>query len=135
MRLPARAAEELEKAKQKENIVEKALAQIPTKREFVDVEARLEALPGPAKAAKLLGEAVQNGLSAMKWVEQARVSAVLGSAPGSLDTIRSALRCWAGFTTGVLGPGEVALPPKPEWLCAWSRLFRNAKTTKNTSDT
>ena len=78
--------------------------------------------------AKQLKHAIDRGLKTTTWVENARIEAILGSVPGSLPTIRSALRCWSMFAFAALGPRGQALPPQSEWLVAWSRLFRNWKT-------
>ena len=56
---------------------------------------------GPTKAAATLASSLRNEAEAKAWLETARLQAVLGSAPRSVPSIRSGLRCWAAFVDAV----------------------------------
>ena len=102
-------------------------------------QVRARGLPGgigaaaikPRRATALLADADAAGLDAARFAESARVEAMLMSAPKSLASQASALRCWAAFADGVLGCGGRHLPPTVEGLVAWSKIFCNRGTYCN----
>ena len=85
----------------------------------------------PLQALRAAEVEVVNGLSPLALCARAHVDAVLGSAPASLPSVASGLRCWAAFCDGVLGLQGRHLPPSVEGLVAFSSLFRNHKTYGN----
>ena len=65
-------------------------------------------------------------------LEAARATALVGGAPASFGTWRSALRNYYAFADKVLGRrGNNALPPSPSELALWATHFRNPKTFGN----
>ena len=91
------------------------------------------AVAGPRKALRSLQAQNLNVAQGVAWLESARLEAVLGSCMRSLPSVRSGLQCYVAFVKTLAGTGlHVApFPPRIEWLQAWSRLFRNARTFSN----
>lgn len=56
---------------------------------------------------------------------------VVNSAPASIRSARSALRWYARFADEALGANGTHFPPSPDWLAAWSLLFKRADTYSN----
>ena len=82
------------------------------------------------------------------WLAQQRTRAMLIPCARSLNSVRSALRCWDAFCrqvecgsvrrppasprwTQALGHQQLLLPPHERDLVAWSALFRNCGTFRN----
>ena len=88
---------------------------------------------GPRQALKSLQLQSFNVAQGKAWLESARLEAVLGSCKRSLPSVRSGLQCYVAFVKTIAGNGLHAapFPPRIEWLQAWSRLFRNARTFSN----
>ena len=86
---------------------------------------------GPRKAAEALAASLLSSDDAGAWVKRARTEAVVLSAPHSLRSVQSGVRAWGHFADRVLRAGGRHLPPSPEGLAAWSRLFRRAGTFAN----
>ena len=78
---------------------------------------------GPRQAIKGLKRALQGGLNKHEWLEKARVSAVLGSCPGSHKSLVSGLRCWVDFAQQALGRGNNVLPPHDTRATAMEHAF------------
>ena len=88
---------------------------------------------GPGMALKSLQQQSFSVAQCGAWMEAARLEAVLGSCRRSLPSVRSGLQCYVAFVKTMMGTGERAapFPPRIEWLQAWSRLFRSARTFSN----
>lgn len=70
----------------------------------------------------------------LRWRDQAKVAAVMGSCPRSHASFRSGLRSWFEFVELIHGPTRVtcmALPPRLDDVLAWSNTFRCAGTFGN----
>ena len=52
---------------------------------------------GAKKGIEKLTEELDKGLDSDAWVKRALMSVVIGSAPASISSARSALRWWASF--------------------------------------
>ena len=65
------------------------------------------------------------------WMMETRATTVVRSAPASMESAKSALRCWAGFADGVLGLQGRHLPPSEEGLMAWALCFAVPETFSN----
>ena len=66
---------------------------------------------GPKRGTMALTTARQQGLDMGSWMMETRATTVVRSAPASMESAKSALRCWAGFADGVLGLQGHHLPP------------------------
>ena len=89
-----------------------------------------EAQLGPIKAAAQLANQLSSEHQRTAWLESARISAIVGSAPSksSIASARSALKAWGAFADAALGARGRHLPPSVSGLIAWSHLFRFQKT-------
>jgi len=65
------------------------------------------------------------------WFAHARMAAVLGSCPKSLDSFRSGLRCYMNFAVKSFGCVSDGFPPSVEGILAWSNFFRCVGTFTN----
>jgi len=88
-------------------------------------------LLGPRKGVLMLTQVVAETRQPGILLENIRIETVLQSAPKSLDSYASALRCWGAFADGVLGLKGSHLPPSAAGIFAWSRVFRNDKVFGN----
>ena len=86
---------------------------------------------GPRKAMKLLTCTLVSPDGRSSWVARARVAAVLGSCPLSLDKVASGIRCWLELHGSIFGEEARPSPPSLEALLAWSRTFRCSGTFTN----
>ena len=86
---------------------------------------------GPRKGTNALMNARCQGLDLSGWVSEGLLTTIVRSAPGSIDSAKSALRCWAAFADGVLGMGGRHLPPTEAGLVAWSQCFAVPETFSN----
>jgi len=68
-----------------------------------------------------------------RWLQQAKVAAILGSCPKTRDSLRSGFNSWIKFATAALGGRKMALPPTLEGMLAWSLTFRCVGTFSNYS--
>ena len=93
--------------------------------------ARVNLCVGPSSACKQLAVSCSTTVERRAWLEGARVTAILGSSPHSLSSIRSGLRCWYSFAQCVLQKHRSELPPSTNDLLAWSTLFRCGATFSN----
>eukprot|EP00973_Karenia_brevis_P096124 12430726-Karenia_brevis.AAC.1 len=59
------------------------------------------------------------------------MSAILGSCPRSLPSVRSGLKCYMAFVDACFKKGTRYFPPQVEVLAAWATLFRCAGTYSN----
>ena len=64
----------------------------------------------------------------MQSLERARVQAILGCCPKSVDKVNSGNRAYLRFLRGMMGPKVPAYPPLLEVVMAWSHTFRCHKT-------
>ena len=111
------------------DLVEKAVALS----ESGSVSQRVELIPtaGPRRALQRLKQVVAGPGEVNRWLEEARLQAIVGSCPRSLESVKSGLRCWTGFAQDVLKLHGRELPPPLEGLQQWSLLFRHPKTWSN----
>ena len=65
------------------------------------------------------------------WIENARIAALLGACPKSLNSFRSGVRCYLNFAETVLKVRGSVLPPTLAALLSWSQMFRCADTFSN----
>ena len=86
---------------------------------------------GPMASCSALAKVVHDGLSPVVFTEQVLFDNVIQSAEKSLPSKISGLKCWAAFADQVLRLKGAHLPPTPEGLAAWSRLFHNSKVFGN----
>lgn len=86
---------------------------------------------GPRKAAAAAAVLCKSPGDAQKWMESARVAALVGSCGRSLGSVVSGLRAWEDFCTCDLKLGGPFLPPTVNQLLAWSRIFCNVKVFSN----
>ena len=85
----------------------------------------------PGICINLLGDRLVDEASRMKWVEEARIQAIIGSCRGSLKSVKSGIRCFLGFAEKVLGRSSKRLPPSVDDILAWSMCFRCQGTFSN----
>ena len=86
---------------------------------------------GPRKAICQMGKTLADPTDRVKWAEEARLQAIVGSCPAALMSARSGMRAWLSFCRGFLGRVGEVFPPEIDDLLAWSRLFRHEKTFGN----
>lgn len=86
---------------------------------------------GPRRAVKLMMHKYSDARDRETWALEARIQAIIGRCPGSLESAKSGLRAWIGFYRDFLGRKDSAFPPLVEDLLAWSRLFRHPGTFSN----
>ena len=89
---------------------------------------------GPAASVRAAVEAHGRLSEAQRAarLEAARATALVGGAPASFGTWRSALRNYFAFADKVLGKRDNnVLPPSPSELALWATHFRNHKTFGN----
>ena len=85
---------------------------------------------GPRGAVKRLRATVNNE-DMSSWCERARVDALLGSCPKSIESVKSGIRAWLEFVEIVLSGQRDAFPPSLGGLLAWSKTFRSSDTFSN----
>ena len=85
---------------------------------------------GPRAAIKRTADCLANVDDRVAWVEKARTEAIIGGCLGSLDSVKSGIRCYLAFATDILKK-ERRLPPSVDDLLAWSIMFRCKDTFSN----
>lgn len=100
---------------------------------FIEDGATHVACPcrGPRAALKVLKSSCASAGDMALWLEEARISAVMGTCQGSLKSVRSGLQCYIAFMRHIMPGIRRMFPPKAAHLQAWSRLFRCAGTFGN----
>ena len=79
-----------------------------------------------------LDEFLSDSSARAVWAARARLEALVSGCPGSLDSVRSGVKCYLRFAARLLDKSEVqAIPPTADDLLAWSMLFRHPKTFSN----
>ena len=86
---------------------------------------------GPMASCSALALAINEGLSPAVFTEQVMFDNVIQSAAKSIPSKMSGLKCWASFADQVLKVRGAHLPPTPEGLAAWSRVFHSSKVFGN----
>ena len=105
-------------------VIESAVA--AGKRVSLDVKAI-----GPAQAVRRMSEQFPTENDRRVWEFEARVRAIVGSCPRSLESAHSGMRCWlAYYRKGLKKCGE-AFPPALDDLLSFSCLFRHPGTFCN----
>ena len=103
--------------------LEELLAYRPTP--IVDASAQ-----GPCLTIKSM-EFPKVASSRRVWFAHARMAAVLGSCPKSLESFRSGLRCYMKFAVKAYGCVADGFPPSVDGILAWSNIFRCVGTFTN----
>lgn len=85
---------------------------------------------GPRMAIKN-AEFPKSASARREWLASARIAAVLGSCPRSLDSFRSGLRCYMKFAEKSLGSVSAGFPPTVDGILAWSNFFKCVGTFSN----
>lgn len=86
---------------------------------------------GPTAAARRLKE-VSVSLGALdEWAERARVRAIVGRCPGTVDKIHCGVRAWLRFHEARFGHLRFTFPPRVPDLLAWADLFECSGTLSN----
>ena len=70
-----------------------------------------------------------NTSTRQKWLQEAKVLAILGASARALPSVRSGLHCYLQFAQA--HGCQSLLPPSLDLLLAWSTLFRCVGTWKN----
>ena len=87
---------------------------------------------GPRMAIKHLGADFPRSVSGRReWLARARIAAVLGSCPLSMESFRSGLRCYMRFSEKAFGCVSDGFPPTIDGILAWSSFFRCVGTFSN----
>ena len=86
---------------------------------------------GPRAEIDLLCNKSFSEAARIRWLEDARVRAILGSCPKSHASVMSGLRCWFAFASKVLHRSGSELPPTVDGLVQWSLMFRCSRTFQN----
>ena len=86
---------------------------------------------GPRKALQKLHNADLNAEQKSKWMETARLDAILGSCCRSMPSVKSGIRMYLAFVDETYEGPKKYFPPQLEWLLAWSTLFRSQGTLAN----
>ena len=94
---------------------------------FRSEDTALQSL-GPRRALKKLALAQLSAADRSIWLEQARTDAIVGSCRGSLESVKSGVRCYEAFVKDSVAGTFAIFPPKLEWVLAWSKLFRCKQT-------
>lgn len=80
--------------------------------------SRFQCFPSEAKGPKQAHDRVaqqwESSASRLQWLENARSQAIIGSAPLSLQSILSGLKCWMGFADKALNQKGCELPPSTD---------------------
>ena len=92
--------------------------------------ASLRLPAGPRAAIKRTADCLANVDDRVAWVEKARTEAIIGGCLGSIDSVKSGIRCYLAFATDILKK-ERRLPPSVDDLLAWSIMFRCKDTFSN----
>ena len=102
-----------------------ALAPIGAADQAIALPAAVASAGGPRKVLKTLQAALGDEQAREQWMQAARVAAIVGSAPRSVDKLACGLRLWFDFHGTLAGTGwGPALPPSVAALLAWSCTFR-----------
>ena len=83
--------------------------------------------------ARIIEVATELGSDKTKsmWREVARLEAILGSCPRSIEKVKSGLRCWFDFRKRLGDPLSSSFPPSLTDLLAYANIFDCAKTFSN----
>ena len=86
---------------------------------------------GPRRRTCELAAQLSSDESKVEWREQARMQAILGSCPRSIEKVKSGLRCWIDYHAKLGNKSGPSFPPMIEDLMAYSNVFDCAKTFSN----
>ena len=84
---------------------------------------------GPRAAIDVAIIRSESAPSLQAWLDEARLEAILGSCPRSINYVKSGFRCYLEFARRVCK--DVTLPPKLDYVLSYSLLFRNPDTFSN----
>ena len=86
---------------------------------------------GPRAAHALLASELRTDTERAAWIERERCRALLQPCAKSLGSVRSGIRCWAGYCRTALQLSGLLIPPTLASLLSWSALFRSEGTFSN----
>ena len=86
---------------------------------------------GPLMSIERLASELQSDVARVKWIEQARVEAIVGGCRASLRSVQSGIRCYVTFAERVLQKSGPKLPPTTDEILSWSLMFRCEGTFSN----
>ena len=86
---------------------------------------------GPMRAIDTVACSIVSESERLRWIEDARVEAIIGSCRLSVKSVVSGIRCFFAFADRVLKKVGPKLPPKVDELLAWSATFRCDRTYRN----
>ena len=86
---------------------------------------------GPRKALQEVTNVLVTGRDRERFIEKARIDAILGACPRSLPQLRSGVRLFASFVDSVRPGTTRYLPPERDTILAWSMLFQSPGTFAN----
>ena len=86
---------------------------------------------GPRRAIDALSCELISEDHRVRWFEEARVAALIGSCSASLKSVVSGIKCFLVFAERVLAKKGPKLPPSVDELLAWSLTFRCDRTFGN----
>ena len=86
---------------------------------------------GPRKALQEVTNVLVTGRDRERFIEKARIDAILGACPRSLPQLRSGVRLFASFVDSVRPGATRYLPPELDTILAWSMLFQSPGTFAN----
>jgi hypothetical protein len=89
-----------------------------------DACGNIGARVGPMRFVQNLQNALQNDDDRIRWLEEARLEAILGSCKDSMKSVKSGIRCYLAFATHVLKKEGNKLPPTVNDLLRFSASFR-----------
>jgi len=86
---------------------------------------------GPRAALKRKMQTLHSEEDKRLFVVQARLDAILGSCLGSMDSVRSGVRCYMAFVDNMGHREGSYLPPSLDMVLTWSTFFRSEGTFSN----
>ena len=95
------------------------------------VEGDVGATVGPMKSIKRLQLEMVSDVDRIRWLEEARLEAILGCCSHSIKSVKSGIRCYLAFAEKLLKKTGTKLPPSVNELLAWSVTFRCKGTFSN----
>ena len=93
-----------------------------------------QAPPTAARSANVVAQIMdecRDPAARKKWADQAYMTALLRSIPGSHAGLRSSLRRWLRFARGPLDLLGKEMPPPVKGLVAWAEVFNSGKSYGN----
>ena len=86
---------------------------------------------GPMQSINRVHLSLESESDRLRWLADARMEAILGSCSGSLNSVKSGIRCYLAFAEKFLLKVGKKLPPTVDELLAYSTHFRCRGTFSN----